>query len=59
MNDSFYLFFVPQLAEYFAFGDPVRAGDVGVSSVDDGNGNWTDIDEEQPVFACLSTLPMG
>ena len=58
LDDSFYLFFVPQLAEYFAFGDLVCAGDIGVSGVDDCNGNWIDIDEEQFLFACLCTLPM-
>ena len=48
---------MPQLADYFASGDLVHFGDVGVSCVDDGNGNWIDIDEEQLLFACLCTLP--
>ena len=37
----------------------LRAGEVGVTSVMDNNGDLVDVGPEEALFACLSTLPMG
>lgn len=56
--DSFYLFEYTALAEYFAIQYPVTAGDMDITHAL-LDGAIVPVSAEQPVFACLTTLPMG
>ena len=58
LQDSFYQFTSWALAEDFAFDYPVRAGDVGVSSIFE-NGQYVSISPDEIIYNCFCGIPMG
>ena len=58
--DSFYLFLWTKLAELFALDVVVYAGEVDTSQVYDPDlGRSCAVAPDEPLYACLSTLPIG
>jgi len=58
LQDSFYQFTSWALAEDFASDFPVRAGDVGVSSIFE-DGHYVSIDPDELIYNCFCGIPMG
>ena len=57
--DGFYLFRWSQLSSLFALPGTVLARDVGVTHALDDNEELVEVTPDTPLFAALSTLPMG
>ena len=57
--DCFYLFDYGELAELFSFIYVYYASEFGVKHIDMPNGECLELGDVDPIFCCLSTLPMG
>ena len=57
--DSFYQFRWLRLCTWFGLEGVFTAGEVGVSQAYDSSMHLVDVCPNTPVFACLSTVPMG